>query len=211
MSPAISITSAFYDRVVSCKQFARDNKVDFPDQKYSQILDKAALRFYGYESFSLIKAEYRRKVDGAVIRSDDGTAKCPVCDFMFSLQDREDVNHHRKMHERFDEYYLATSYIPSGYAAREASKLAARNALKHEDTASEVQHWEDILRSWFDRSLISAIRNGIGFKHPEYEEYCAMIISDLCSDSACINRLIDKFGIQEGAIPPGQSYWLPKR
>lgn len=211
MTTEISVTSTFYDRVVSCKDFARNNGRDFPDLKYSQILDKAASRFYGYKSFSLIKAEYRKKVDGAATISGNGVAKCPVCDLTFSPQELIDINQHRKMHERFDDYYLATSYAPAGYADRESSKKAAYLALKAEDTESEVKHWEIILRSWFDRSLSRAIREGVGLKHPEYDAYCSMLISNLSPKPACINRLVDKFGIQEGVIPPGQTDWVSKR
>lgn len=211
MSSSYSSTAYLFDSVQACKSFARNEKHDYPASTYSQILDIAAERFYGYDSFSLLKAEYRKKVDNAVVVSESGSAKCPICELLFSPQDRSDVNEHRKIHERFDAYYIATSYAPAGYAERESLKTNAHKLLQNEDTDAEVRHWEIILRSWFDRSLSSAIRGGFGLKHPEYEEYCSMLVSSLSPKPACINRLIEKFGTQPGVIPTGQTYWSLKR
>tara|TARA_R110002051_G_C8616631_1_gene482687 strand:- start:165 stop:794 length:630 start_codon:yes stop_codon:yes gene_type:complete len=209
MSSNTVSTAEFFSRVLTCKEFARNEKNDFPTLKYSQILDVAAEQFFGYKKFHLIKAEYRKKIDGAALVSESGTAKCPICDLTFSPQDQSDVSEHRKIHERFDKYYLATSYAPAGYAERESLKANAHKLLKNEDTDTEIAHWEIIFRSWFDRSLSSAIRGGFGLKHPEYQEYCSMVVSDLSPKPACINRLIEKFGTQPGVIPAGQTFWSP--
>lgn len=82
-----------------------------------------------------------------------------------------DVEEHRDIHARYKRYEAQHGRLPNCYRGREDNKEAAY-AVFATDGLSDADYRAaglQLLRAWFDRSVMGAIDTGR--EHPEFDEY----------------------------------------
>lgn len=206
-----TITFADVHRV---KRRAKQLKSSAPELPHAKRLDKAAVELCGVRNFH----ELNRWVEQLInlhVDTPEGphsVSHCLYCDFRFAADHRPDQKSHREIHERFLEAEEKMGYRPGTYTARERMKLDGYEQMHHkEHQAERMDGLLMVTRSWFDRSLHSAIGGGYWSKHPTFEEYVAMMIPHLETlDSALAAALEARFGRAPGIISKGNTYWSPR-
>lgn len=103
-------------------------------------------------------------------------------------------------------------YRPGNYTERERMKQSGYEQMRREENEPDrIDGLLMITRSWFDRSLHSAVMDGYWTKHPTFEVYVAMMISHLETMNAVMAAtLAARFGRTPGMIFKGQTYWPPR-
>ncbi|MGQ0335719.1 hypothetical protein [Halomonas elongata] len=197
----------YLSKIEDVKSEARRQSSRQESLKYSQHLQDAAIKI-GALSYHELRARYRKSVDSTPIAKESGDAICPDCDFTFSPEDKDDVRDHRRRHENFDHYYLSTGHRPNGYAARESMKKKGYTLIEE---GSELEGWEMVIQSWFDRSVFSYIESGKYKHHPSFSKYAAMIIGNNVAGCSNCKKLVEKYGQKPGAIHEGETYWRPSK
>lgn len=200
-----------YADVHRVKRFAKQLKKTNPELPHAKRLDQAAIELCGARNFYELNRWYdqliNKQVDTPV--GPHSVSHCLYCDYRFAADHKPDQKSHRDIHERFMEVEEKLGYRPGTYAERERMKLDGYEQMRQKmHDADEVDGLLMITRSWFDRSLHSAITGGYWAKHPDFAAYVAMMIPQLeTMNSAQAAVLASRFGRTQGVIPKGETYW----
>ena len=190
-----------------------NSKKTNPELSHAKRLDQAATELCGARNFYELNRWYDRQINKQVDTPEgsQSVSHCLYCDYRFAADHKPDQKSHRDIHERFMEVEEKLGYRPGTYVERERMKLDGYEEMRRKmHDAEEVDGLLMITRSWFDRSLHSAVTGGYLVKHPDFEAYVAMMIPQLeTMNSAQAAVLASRFGRTSGVIPKGGTYWSP--
>jgi len=203
-----------YADVSRVKRLAKQLKATYPEISHAQRLDKAAVELCGARNFHELNRWFNRLINQHVDTPDgpNSVSHCLFCDYRFAADHTPDQKSHRDVHERMFAAEDKLGYRPGTYTERERMKQDGYEQMRREENESDrVDGLLMITRSWFDRSLHSAVMDGYWTKHPTFEAYVAMMIPHLeTMDSAMAATLAARFGRVPGMISKGQTYWSPR-
>ncbi|KTC25736.1 hypothetical protein AO391_05815 [Pseudomonas marginalis ICMP 9505] len=203
-----------YADVQRVKRLAKQLKATAPELPHSRRLDKAAVELCGVRNFHELNRHFNRLINKHVDTpaGPNSVSHCLYCDYRFAADHKPDQKSHRDTHERVMEAEQKLGYRPGTYTERERMKQDGYEQMRRKENEAEgVEGLLMITRSWFDRSLHSAVMDGYWTKHPTFEAYVAMMIPHLeTMDSAMAARLAARFGRTPGMISKGQTYWSPR-
>ena len=137
-------------------------------------------------------------------------AACEVCGLLFLPGDLGESREHLDVHNTWVSATNFLKYSPTHHQERESIKREGHVILQSNGSLEKrIQGAMMVLRAWFDRSLEASIAGSFWKKHPKFDNYVAMILShkDLSFSGDVLKYLKNKFGINPGQIPDGQSYW----
>lgn len=146
----------------------------------------------------------------------NGLTACEVCGFFYVPTFEDDILQHAKFCSNFVKAVRFLGYKPNFRKEREELKSMAYDLLSKrdgEDLGIEdfITGAETLLEQYFDRSLAAAISNGYYKKHPTFDEFIAMKIQNIHRVPEFVREeMIRRYGVIEGEIPPGHTYWYPK-
>jgi hypothetical protein len=207
MSIAISAAD-----VARAKKLAKHLKSSFPQLTHAKRLDYAAQQLFKARNYHELN-KWRELAIQQHVSARGNTVTCAYCGLLFVPGVKEDRDEHRSRHDTFEEAVTALGYLPEQTAQQEHRKQAGYRALSDgADTYERMAGALDVLRGWFDRSLVSAIVSGYWKQHPKFETYISFMIGGLNQihfPDDVINELKNMFGQVDGVIERGNSYWYP--
>ncbi|MFP5497030.1 MAG: hypothetical protein ACLGJE_12900 [Gammaproteobacteria bacterium] len=203
-----------YADVQRVKRLAKQLKATAPELPHAKRLDKAAVELCGVRNFHELNRHFNRLINQHVDTpaGPNGVSHCLYCDYRFAADHKPDQKSHRDTHERVMAAEQKLGYRPGTYTERERMKQDGYEQMRRKENEAEgVEGLLMITRSWFDRSLHSAIMEGYWTKHPTFEAYVAMMIPHLeTMDSVKAATLAARFGKTPGVMSNGQTYWSPR-
>ena len=134
--------------------------------------------------------------------------KCEFCYLTYVAEEPEDRRYHAARHRRWEKAVATLGYHPQDYRDRERDKQEGHELAREGKTLpDQLAGANRVLRAWFDRSLSAAIDGGYWKRHPELEEYIAMIDVPHAFTPEVWAELRRLYGRRAGIIPSGRSYW----
>lgn len=207
----ISISAADVERA---KKFAKQSKHSFPHLSHLKLLNYAAQQLFKARNYHELN-QWRESTIQQYIISRGNIATCSYCGLTFGSHLKEERNLHRRHHDAFEEAVTILNYLPEHTSQQERRKEAGYNLLSNGTSTQErLGGALDVLRGWFDRSLVSAMSSGYWKQHPKFETYVTYMIGGLsqaCFPQDVQNELKRRFGQVDGIIDKGHSYWYPPR
>lgn len=207
----VSISAADIERA---KKLAKQSKPSFPYLSHAKRLDYAAQQLFKVRNYHELNKWRESTIQQYVIVTGN-TATCSYCGLLFAPDLKEDRNSHRHRHDAFEEAVAFLGYLPEQTSQRESRKKAGYSLLSDgTDTNERLDGALDVLRAWFDRSLVRAIGSGYWKQHPKFDAYISYMIGDLSQvhfPKDVIDELERRFGKVDGVIEKGHSYWYPPR
>lgn len=203
-----------YADVHRVKRLAKQLKTTAPEIPHAKRLDMAAVQLCGARNFHELNRWFDHQINRHVDTPEgpNSVSHCLYCDYRFAADHKPDQKSHREIHERFMEAEEKLGYRPGTYIERERMKqdgYAKVGCMENE--AERIEGLLMVTRSWFDRSLSSAISGGYWAKHPPFEAYVAMMIPHLeTMYQALAAVLAASYGRMPGVIPKGNTYWSPR-
>lgn len=202
-----------YADVHRVKRLAKQLKTTAPELPHAKRLDKAAVELCGSRNFHELNRWFDQLINQHVDTPDGphSVSHCLYCDYRFASDHKPDQKSHRDIHERFMEAEEKLGYRPGTYTERERMKQDGYEQMRRkEHETGGIDGLLMITRSWFDRSLHSAVMGGYWTKHPTFEVYVAMMIPQLeTMNSALAAVLAARWGRTPGIISKGDTYWSP--
>lgn len=196
------------------KRLAKQLKTTTPELSHAKRLDRAAVELCGARNFHELNRWFDQVINQHVDMPEgpNSVSHCLYCDYRFAADHKPDQKSHRDIHERFMEAEEKLGYRPGTYAERERLKKDGYEKLSRRgDEIEGIDGLLMITRSWFDRSLHSAVAAGNWSKHPTFETYVAMMIPQLeTMNSALAEVLAERYGRTPGIIAMGNTYWSPR-
>jgi len=164
------------------KQRAKQLKTEFPEERHTRRLDRAAVEICRTRNFHELFERAMHSTNQSVDTPDgpNAVSYCRYCEFSFAADLDEDIAAHCERHER---YLLACNSKrphPGTYAERELLKKHGYFLVNHGENEEErVKGLQMIAQSWFNRSYSKAIEMRRWSTHPKFDDYVVGIADQL--------------------------------
>lgn len=135
---------------------------------------------------------------------------CGLCHMRYNNGDVHEKRDHQKRHSKFYSAQKA-GFITNPYHVREEIKRKSLEIINSACQFSEkLEPTRDLIRAYFDSSIIHAINNEYYKKHPNIDDYMAMIDLPEMIPDEIMGKLRKTVGRIENEIPTGYTTWYPK-
>lgn len=194
---------------------ARKLKSSHPELTHKQRLDLASQEVLNKRHYHEVKKLHDKYVSETSLPEEymgsNYVHTCSYCRMQFCHDLEEDVLLHKAHHNEWEKAEFYLNYSPLDYNGCEALKEKAYKKLGvPKGKSDEMAGTLAMVKAHFDRSLENAIFNGYWKNHPSFEKYIAMYDFHEIFPVSAVKELHSQFGVIEGEIPKGRSYWFPK-
>ncbi|MGG4660474.1 hypothetical protein ACLPJF_21355 [Pseudomonas vlassakiae] len=196
--------------IENLKKLAKQAKALHPGLSHAQRLNLMAQQYLQARSYHEVRKLVACSLEQHYDRKDSGLVYCKFCRFSFAPCETQDSNAHEKRHLNFEEALFSLKALPAAHATREQKKREAYDLIHSATSAAdELAGAEQLISTWYDRSLESAIDNGDWKKHPSIEVYAAMIFPTVETWLQQSREMyLARYGCKRGAIPAGHTTWI---
>jgi len=193
------------------KKLAKQAKTLYPGLSHAQRLNLMAQHHLHARSYHEVRKWAARSLERHYERKDNGVIYCKLCRFNFAPGVSRDSTTHEQRHLNFEDALFSLGALPAARATQEQIKRDAHDLIHCAPSASdELAGVELLLKSWYDRSLESAIEHGDWKKHPSLAEYAAMMFPTVEVWLQQSRELyLAKYGCNPGVIAKGGHTWAP--
>lgn len=200
-----------FSDMLQVKREAKKLRTLRPDVPHNKLLSQVAVDLFGVRGFHELKKLREQTINQHLV-ANGSTVTCTYCGQEFCPDLALDRKTHQSRHDAFEEATGVLNYTPKQYADREARKKNGYNLMRESSLEHQIQGALMVIRSWFDRSLDSAIDGKYWKQHPTFEQYTAYVVGDIGSfPCQAVDAIEQLYGRKDGVIPKGRSYWYPPK
>lgn len=140
--------------------------------------------------------------------------RCEYCGMGYEDSCGEDVRKHKRKHKKYNEVKAILGFVPRTHETRETLKrMEYEELLNKAGKSAQYSGAIDLFRAHFDRSLAAAIDGNYWKKHPNFNEYVAMVDDHTMRivPEITMKKIREDYGRSSGEIPKGFTDWYPPR
>lgn len=191
---------------------ANSLKTEYPGTPEEKLLNQAAHDLYGARDYEELNG-WRKATIRSYLRPISGRDVCSYCGCGIISSEGADVMHHQSIHNRFEKAIETLGYRPLISREQDESRSQGWSEMnKDQPIELRIKGALKLLRTFFDQSLETAIRNDYWKEHPSFEKYAAYFTPNPGFFPEEIEgELLRMFGRIPGEMTPGQQHWNPPR